>query len=49
LRKNDLVIAFSNSFNKDIAEQNKNPNLKNWGMVHYLNFSIFENENKEVF
>jgi hypothetical protein len=46
LRKNALVIAFSNSFNKDLAEQNKDSDLKNWGMIHYLNFSIFENENK---
>lgn len=43
LKKNALVIALSNSFNKDIIENKIDTDLKKWAMVHFLNFSIFEN------
>jgi hypothetical protein len=46
LKKNTLVIAISNSFNKEIGKLEK---FKNWSKVHFLNFSIFESKEGEFF
>jgi hypothetical protein len=35
-------VAFSKSFNKELYENKIDKNIKEWGMIHFLNYSIFE-------